>query len=83
MTVGQPMAFAGLREGLKWPDGTVTWTFTIITTNANAMIAELHDRMNHTFAAVGWERRKSILRRCCEPGDDVLMVWPVSKQSEE
>ena len=34
------MAFAGLWEGFKWPDGTVTRTFTIITTNANEMMAE-------------------------------------------
>jgi putative SOS response-associated peptidase YedK len=42
----QSMAFAGLwEEGFKWTDGTVQRTFTIITTNANAMMAELHDRM--------------------------------------
>jgi putative SOS response-associated peptidase YedK len=42
---GQPMAFAGLWEGFKWPDGTVLQTFTIVTTNANMMVAELQDRM--------------------------------------
>ena len=40
---GQPMAFAGLWEGFKWPDGTVLQTFTIVTTNANMMVAELQD----------------------------------------
>jgi putative SOS response-associated peptidase YedK len=30
---GQPMAFAGLWEGFRWPDGTVARTFTIITTD--------------------------------------------------
>jgi putative SOS response-associated peptidase YedK len=35
------MAFAGLWEG-QWPDGTVLRTFTVITANANAMMAELH-----------------------------------------
>ena len=39
------MAFAGLWEQFEWPDGTVLRTFTIITANANAMMAELHDRM--------------------------------------
>jgi hypothetical protein len=34
------MAFPGLWEGLS-PGGTVLWTFTIVTTNANAMMAEL------------------------------------------
>jgi putative SOS response-associated peptidase YedK len=39
------MVFAGLWEGVRWPDGTVTRTFTIITTSANAIMAELYDRM--------------------------------------
>ncbi len=42
---GQPMAFAGLWEGFRWPNGTVTRTFAIITTDANKVVAELHDRM--------------------------------------
>jgi len=41
----QPMAFSGLWEGFRWPDGTVARTFTIITTDANATMSELHDRM--------------------------------------
>lgn len=32
---GQPMAFAGLSEGFNWPDGTVTRTYTIVTTKPN------------------------------------------------
>ena len=39
------MALAGLWEGFKWPDGTVLRTFTIMTTNANEMVGELHNRM--------------------------------------
>jgi hypothetical protein len=39
------MAFAGLSEGFKWPDATVTRTFTIITTYANGVVGELHGRM--------------------------------------
>ena len=50
----QPMAFAGLWEGFRWPDGTVLRTFTIITTNANAMIAELHDRMPVILEPQDW-----------------------------
>jgi putative SOS response-associated peptidase YedK len=43
---GEPMAFAGLWE--TWTDratGEVVTTCTIITCEANALIAELHDRM--------------------------------------
>jgi len=38
---------AGLWEGFK-ADGTVQRTFTIVTANANAMMAELHNRMPPT-----------------------------------
>jgi putative SOS response-associated peptidase YedK len=44
---GQPMVFAGLWEGFKWPDGTATRTFTIITT---------YDRMPVILEPVGWQR---------------------------
>ena len=40
------MIFEGLWEGFKWPEGTVLRTFTIVTTNANLIMAELHDRMS-------------------------------------
>jgi hypothetical protein len=34
-----------LWEGVRRPDGTVTRTFAIITTDANKMMAKVHDRM--------------------------------------
>ena len=64
------MAFAGLWEGFKWPDGTVLRTFTIITTNANAMMAELHDRMPVILepgGLVGMVGRG--WRRCCDAAE--------------
>jgi putative SOS response-associated peptidase YedK len=42
---GQPMAFAGLWESFRWPDETVTRSFTVLTTAPNAEMAALHDRM--------------------------------------
>ena len=64
---GQPMAFAGLWEGFKWPDATVTRTFTIITTYANEVVGELHDRMpvilEPKIGRHGWERSRAIPRR--------------------
>jgi putative SOS response-associated peptidase YedK len=41
---GQPMGMGGLLEHWHGPEGDVT-TFTILTTNANALIAKIHDRM--------------------------------------
>lgn len=41
----EPFLFAGLWESWVSPDGEVIETFAIITTDANAKVAELHDRM--------------------------------------
>ena len=41
----QPFAFAGLWEHWKGPDGGEMPSCTIITTGANELLSELHDRM--------------------------------------
>jgi putative SOS response-associated peptidase YedK len=53
----QPMAFAGLWEGVKWPVGAVLRTFPIITTNTNATVGELHDRMPVILEPQDWQTR--------------------------
>ena len=42
---GEPMAFAGLWEAWKSPEGQVVQSCTIITTPANPLIQPLHNRM--------------------------------------
>ncbi len=42
---GEPMAFAGLWETWKSPEGQVVQSCTIITTSANPLIQPLHNRM--------------------------------------
>jgi hypothetical protein len=79
----QPMAFAGLWEGFKWPDGTVTRTFTIITTYANETVGGLHARMPAILEPEDWptwlgEVEGGPAGLLKPTGDDVL--WPVSKQ---
>ena len=49
---GPPLAFAGLWEGWKDPDGEALRTFTILTTAATDDMARLHDRM-----PLSWRRR--------------------------
>jgi putative SOS response-associated peptidase YedK len=48
------MAFAGLWESFRWPDETVTCSFTILTTTPNAEMAELHDRMPVILERPNW-----------------------------
>ena len=51
---GEPMAFGGLWEGFRWPDGAVTRSFSIITTDASPGVAELHDRMPAILEPADW-----------------------------
>jgi putative SOS response-associated peptidase YedK len=51
---GQPIAFVGLWESFRWPDQTVTRSFTILTTTPNAEMAELHDRMPVILEQQDW-----------------------------
>lgn len=48
------MAFAGLWEGWRAPDGEVWRTFAILTTQANATVQHLHDRMPVVLEAAAW-----------------------------
>lgn len=48
--------FAGLWERWKNPDGEWIKTFTIITTEANALVAPIHDRMPVILAANTYRR---------------------------
>jgi putative SOS response-associated peptidase YedK len=41
---GQPMGMGGLLEHWHGPEGDET-TFTLLTTNANSLMAKIHDRM--------------------------------------
>ena len=42
---GAPIAFAGLWDRWRSPDGETLDSFTILTTDANEAVAKLHDRM--------------------------------------
>ena len=62
MKSGAPFTLAGLWENWKEP-ATGEWirTFTIVTTDANALVAELHDRMpviiGPSIGSAGWIRK--------------------------
>lgn len=49
-----PTTFAGLWESWRGPDGDIERSFAIITTDANADVAALHDRMPVIVAPSDW-----------------------------
>lgn len=84
-TDGQPMAFAGLWEGFRWPDGSIARTFTIATTSANADVRTLHERMPVILEPADWavwlgeaEGDAGGLLHPSMAG--TLRYWPVSKR---
>jgi putative SOS response-associated peptidase YedK len=83
-TDGAPLAFAGLWEGWRSPDGETLRTFAIITTSANSDMAVLHDRMPVVLEAPDWpawlgegQGAPSDLLRPAAVG--VVRLWPVSR----
>jgi len=51
---GAPLIFAGLWEGWRGADGSVLRTFTIVTTQANATLRSLHERMPVILEEGAW-----------------------------
>jgi putative SOS response-associated peptidase YedK len=51
----EPMAFAGLWDAWKEPDGNWLQSFSIITTEANELLAEIHPRMPVILHPRDWE----------------------------
>ena len=79
----QPMAFAGLWEGWRAADGEVLRTFTIITTDANAVLRPIHNRMPVIVESADWpvwldeaEGDPTALMR--PAAEDVLQAWSIS-----
>ncbi len=86
MRDGQPFALAGVWENWKQPE-TGVWirTFCIITTRANDLLADVHDRMPVIIPPQSFDRWLS----CIEPDPRDLLVpysaepmckWPVSSR---
>ncbi len=88
---GEPMAFAGLWS--PWrdpddPDAEVLRTFTIVTTDANATLAPLHDRMPVVLPASAWDAwldpaasdPEALMRLLVPAPDDLLIRYPVSRR---
>lgn len=78
---GEPLAFAGLWE--EWKDTTqeptaesFLRTCTIITTQANQKVSELHDRMPVVLQPQNWEQWLSPLERRVDALQELLVPAP-------
>ncbi len=81
---GAPLAFAGLWEGWRSPDGEVVRTFAILTTAANTLMASLHERMPVILEPDAWptwlgEEDGNATAFLRPADDDVLRLWPISR----
>jgi putative SOS response-associated peptidase YedK len=95
---GEPMAFAGLVEVWKVPEGCDPvpegvddgWLIScaIVTTEPNALLAPIHDRMPVVLPERAWARwldpeepdADALLELLVPAPDDLLELWPVSTQ---
>ncbi|MGR9087316.1 MAG: SOS response-associated peptidase [Gammaproteobacteria bacterium] len=81
-----PMAFAGLWEKWKTPDGGELESCTIIVTEANDFTRSIHDRMPVILEPKDWDswlepktENDWILQSLLKPyPDDAMTAWPVS-----
>jgi putative SOS response-associated peptidase YedK len=86
---GTPLAFAGLwavwRDAAV-PDGPWLRSCTIVTTDANATVAPVHDRMPVMLDRDAWDRwldrdltdGEAVVDLLRPAPDDLLELWPVS-----
>ncbi|MBV8242488.1 MAG: SOS response-associated peptidase [Hyphomicrobiales bacterium] len=83
MKDGAPFGLAGIWENWKEPaSGDWTRTFAIITTNANDLVAEIHDRMPVILAPADYARwlgeeddPHDLMRSFPAP---LMRMWPIS-----
>ena len=84
MKSGEPFGIAGIWESWKHPvSGEVLRTFCIVTTEANALVADIHDRMPVILPPEAYDRWLANIEP--DPRDllvpfpaELMMMWPIS-----
>jgi putative SOS response-associated peptidase YedK len=79
---GRSMAFAGLWEAFKWPNGDITRSYCVIATKANSLVAPIHNRMPVVLEEEDWpvwlgEQPGDLLALLQAPAAEVLQCQPV------
>ena len=84
MRSGEPFAIAGIWESWKHPlTGEIARTFCVITTTANELVAEIHERMPVILAPTAYSRWLANIepdpRDLLAPFPSALLrMWPIS-----
>ena len=79
-----PVAFAGLWETWRAPDGEAVRTFAILTASTNRPMSALHERMPVVLEEATWplwlgEVDGDAVGLLQPAADDVLRLWPVGR----
>jgi putative SOS response-associated peptidase YedK len=82
---GDPVAFGGIWEGWRSPEGERLQTFATITTDANDLLAPIQDRMPVIIEKIDWpvwlgEAEGDPAKLLRPAPSDVLRVWQVDKK---
>ena len=81
---GDPIAFAGIWEAWKSPDGGRLQTLATITTEANGLLAGIQDTVPSSSSGptgrTGWARRMASSKVARAAPDDVLRTRQVDKK---
>jgi len=81
---GEPVAFGGVWERWRSPEGEELQTFATITTEANRHLAEIQDRMPVIIERADWplwfgETEGDPISLLRSARENVLRFWPVGK----
>jgi putative SOS response-associated peptidase YedK len=84
-TDGNPVAFAGIWEKWRTPDGDILQTFATMTTDANRQLATIQDRMPVIIEQEDWalwlgEAEGDVTALLRPAPEHVLRLWPVDKK---
>ncbi len=82
---GDPVAFGGIWERWKAPDGNIRQTFSTITTDANRQLSAIQPRMPVIIEQADWpiwlgEADGDVGALLRPAPEDMLLLWPVDKK---